>query len=227
MILLMTFDSKLTFEKHLRSVSRAASQRLGILRKSLRVFHESTVEYCSAVWCSAADTHLKLLDREIKGTRFLTEGMFECYITHRRSVAVLWMLYKIRCNLKHPHNGAVPGPYAPVRATPGALVVFRYSYEPPRCRTSQYSRTLIYFPLSVPLERSYWPCTRWCVTGGFQEQGQCLFIDRSCSISTMVFNYFSISILSVYRLVLLLWGWGLRTDGMYITHSQPSTADLF
>ena len=33
-ILGVTFDSKLTFEKHLRSVSRAASQRLGILRKS-------------------------------------------------------------------------------------------------------------------------------------------------------------------------------------------------
>ena len=30
-ILGVTFDSKLTFEKHLRSVSRAASQRLGIL----------------------------------------------------------------------------------------------------------------------------------------------------------------------------------------------------
>ena len=33
-ILGVTFDSKITFEKHLRSVSRAASQRLGILRKS-------------------------------------------------------------------------------------------------------------------------------------------------------------------------------------------------
>ena len=30
----VTFDSKMTFEKHLRSVSRAASQRLGILTKS-------------------------------------------------------------------------------------------------------------------------------------------------------------------------------------------------
>ena len=28
------FDSKMTFEKHLHSVSRAASQRLGILRNS-------------------------------------------------------------------------------------------------------------------------------------------------------------------------------------------------
>ena len=33
-ILGVTFDSNMTFEKHLRSVSRAASQRLGILRKS-------------------------------------------------------------------------------------------------------------------------------------------------------------------------------------------------
>ena len=33
-ILGVTFDSKMTSEKHLRSVSEAASQRLGILRKS-------------------------------------------------------------------------------------------------------------------------------------------------------------------------------------------------
>ena len=68
-ILGVTFDSKMTFKKHLRSVSRAALQRLGILRKSWRVFHDGSrlrrcvrsfvlpvLEYCSAVWCSAADT---------------------------------------------------------------------------------------------------------------------------------------------------------------------------
>ena len=33
-ILGVAFDSKMTFEKHPRSVSRAASQRLGILKKS-------------------------------------------------------------------------------------------------------------------------------------------------------------------------------------------------
>ena len=76
-ILGVTFDSKITFEKHLRSVSRAASQKLGILRNSWRVFHDrsllgrcfrgfvlSVLEDCSAVWCSAADTHLNLLDSE-------------------------------------------------------------------------------------------------------------------------------------------------------------------
>ena len=46
-ILGVTFDSKLTFEKHLRLVSRAASQRLGILRKSWRVIHDrSLLERC-------------------------------------------------------------------------------------------------------------------------------------------------------------------------------------
>ena len=81
----MTFVSKLTFEMHLPLASRAASQRLGILRKSWRVFHDKSLfgrcfpgfvlpvlEYCSAVWCSAADTHLKLLDRAVSGVRFLT-----------------------------------------------------------------------------------------------------------------------------------------------------------
>ena len=32
------------------------------------------LEYCSAVWYSAADKHLKLLDRAISGARFLTGG---------------------------------------------------------------------------------------------------------------------------------------------------------
>ena len=125
-ILGVAFDSKMTFEKHLRSVSRAASQRLGILRKSWRVFHVRSLlgrcfqgfvlpglGYCSAVWCSAADTHLKLLDRAVTGARFLTGGVFECDISYHQSVAVLCMLYKIRCNPMHPLNGALPGPYVP------------------------------------------------------------------------------------------------------------------
>ena len=75
----MMFDAKMTFEKHLRSVFIAAAQRLGIIRKSWRVFHDRSLllrsfwsfvlpvlEYCSAVWCSVADSHLKLLDRVVR-----------------------------------------------------------------------------------------------------------------------------------------------------------------
>ena len=161
-ILELTFYLKMTFEKHLRSISRAASQRLRILRKSWRVFHDRSLlgrwfrgfvlpvlEYCSAVWCSAADTHLKLLDGAFSSARFLTGGVFECDVSHRRSVAVLCMLYKIRCNQVHPLNGALPGPYVPVLVTRGSLVAHRYTYAPPRCRTLQYRRNLIRFSVSL------------------------------------------------------------------------------
>ena len=107
-ILGVTLASKVTSEKHLRSVSRAASQSLAILKKSWRIFHVRSLlgscflcfvlpvlEYCSVVWCSAADTHLKLLDRVVSGDRFLTEGVFECDIAHRQFVAVLCKLYTI------------------------------------------------------------------------------------------------------------------------------------
>ena len=52
-----------------------------------------------------------------------------------------------------------------------------------------------------------------------------LYYPNCCSIPTIVFNSLSLSLLSAYRLV--LWGWGLRTDRVYITLSQPCTADLF
>ena len=72
-ILGVIFESRMTFasRKHPRSVSRTASQILGVLRKFWRVFLDRSLlgrccrgfvllvlKYCSAVWCSAADTHL-------------------------------------------------------------------------------------------------------------------------------------------------------------------------
>ena len=82
-ILAVTFDGKMTFEKHLRSVSSAAAQTLG-MRKSWQVFQDRSLllryfwsfvllvlEYCSAVWCSVAESHLKLLDRVVRSAGFL------------------------------------------------------------------------------------------------------------------------------------------------------------
>ena len=68
-------------------------------------------------------------------------------IAHRRSVAVLCMLYKIRCNSMHPINGALPVPYVLVRVTCGALFAYWYTYAAPRCRTPQCHK--IYIPFSV------------------------------------------------------------------------------
>ena len=76
---------------------------------------------------------LKESDRAVGAARFLTGGVFECDIAHRRSVAVLCMLYKIRCNPIHPLNDALPGPYVPVRVTCSAQVAHRFAYaHPPR-----------------------------------------------------------------------------------------------
>ena len=104
------------------------------------------VLFCRLV--SAADAHLRLLDRVVSGASFLTEGVFECDLALRRSVAVLCMLYKIRCYPMHPLCGALPVPYVPVWVTRGAIA-HRFTYAPPRCRTSQYRPTFI--PLSVSL----------------------------------------------------------------------------
>ena len=107
------------------------------------------MEYCSAVWCSAADTHISLLDRVVSVASFLTGGVFECDLAHRRSVAVLCMLYKIKCNPMHSLYGALPVPYVPVWVTRGAVIAHLYTYAPHRCRTSKFRRTFI--PLSVSL----------------------------------------------------------------------------
>ena len=109
------------------------------------------VLFCSG--CLAADTHIKLLDRAVSGALFLTGGVFECDIAHRRSDAVLCMLNKIRCNPMHPLNDALPGQYVPVHVTrgcPGRTSVYL-------CVTSLQNLAVTQnfcFPLSVPLERS-------------------------------------------------------------------------
>ena len=77
----------------------------------------STVLQCGG----RLSTHLKLLDRAVSGARFHTGGVFECAIAHRLSVAVLCMLYKIRCNPMHPFNDELPGPYVPLRVKRGVL----------------------------------------------------------------------------------------------------------
>ena len=80
---------------------------------------------------------------------FLAGGVLNCNLSHRRSVAVLCMLYKIRCNPMHPLCGALPVPYVRGRVTRGTLIAHRYTYAPLRCRTLQYRR--IFIPLSVSL----------------------------------------------------------------------------
>ena len=104
------------------------------------------MEYCSTGWCSAADAHLRQLDRIVSGASFLTGFVLGCDLAHRRSVAVLCMLYKIRCNDDVPSlrcsSCAVCAGEINTRA-------HRFTYAPPRCRKSQCRRTFILWSVSL------------------------------------------------------------------------------
>ena len=46
------------------------SRRASLIEICFRNFVLRVLEYCSAVWCSAADTHHKLQDRVVSGASF-------------------------------------------------------------------------------------------------------------------------------------------------------------
>ena len=123
---------------------------------------------------SATDTHLRLLDRPVSGASFLTGvclsvilhivDLWQYYVCCTRSgvtrctlLMVLFLCHMCRCGLH-------------------AALAHRYTYAPPRCRTSQYSRTFILFSVFLWKDFSDPVFDAWCGTGGFQEQGQLIFI---------------------------------------------------
>ena len=109
------------------------------------------LEYWSAVWCPAAHTHLKQLDRVVSGASFLTGRVFKYNLAHRRSVAVVCMLYKIRCNPFYPLYGALPVPYVPVRVIHGDVMVI----HGPAIQNLAVQQGF-YSIFSISMERSKW-----------------------------------------------------------------------
>ena len=180
------------------------------MKKSWEVFHDRLLlgrcftgsvlpilEYCSA------DTHLKLLDSVVSGESFLTEGMSECDLAHRRYVAVL---RHRKCTIKRVQRVCctISGL---TRCTlfmvlflcrmcrcglHAALIAHRFTYAPPRCRTSWYRRT--FFPLSVSLWNDLGgPAFDGVGLAGFKSRANCLFIDLAARslLSPAVFPFSS------------------------------------
>ena len=163
------------------------------------------------------------MDRVVTGACILAGGVLNCNLSHRRSVAVLCMLYKIRCNPKHPLCGALLVPYVPVRVQRRALIAHRYTImrlpaaEPDSIAgllfPSQYlSGTIWLTPYSMVWD---WRVSR---------AGPMPFYWPRCSL-LFCLQLFSISLLFLYRLV--VWCWGLRTDRVSISLSRPCIANLF
>ena len=100
------------------------------LGKRFRGFVLLVLEYCFAVSCSAADTHLKLLGHVVSSARFLTAGVFECEL----HIVDLWPYYV--CCIRSCVSQCT-------------LVIVLYlsrmclvsTNAPPRCMTSQYRIT--------------------------------------------------------------------------------------
>ena len=154
-ILGVILDSKFTFEKHIRSVSSSIAQKIGILRKSFKIFGDQSVlkncfnsfilpcfEYCSPVWSSAADSHLKLLDRNLNAIKFLIPDL-RTNLWHRRSISSLCMLYKIYHNPEHPMHSDLPNLYRPLRNTRNAVNSNSLAFSFVRFNTAQFSRSFI------------------------------------------------------------------------------------
>ena len=123
-------DTKLTFENHIRSIVSRFSQKIGLMRRAWRVFGSVDVlrscfssflllllEYCSPVWLSAADCHLRLLDGVSRRTAFMLEGVVLCNLSHRRGVAALCIFFKIYFREDHSLGIFLPEVFVPVRAT--------------------------------------------------------------------------------------------------------------
>lgn len=154
-ILGVIFDSKFTFEQHVRSVSSGVAQKIGLLRKSYKIFGDLSVlrkcfnafilpclEYCSPAWSSAAASHLKLLDSNVRACKFLIPDL-KIDLWHRRLVSSLCMLYKISHNPKHPLNSELPNLFQPARTTRYASNANSQAFSVGRCNTSQYMRCFI------------------------------------------------------------------------------------
>ena len=99
-ILGVKFDSKLTFEDHVRSIVSRVSQRIGILMLVKRIFVDTSVllrcyfafvlpvlEYCSQLWGSAAEFHLQLLARPV----YLVARLCPIGVSCRCVIDVVWL----------------------------------------------------------------------------------------------------------------------------------------
>ena len=104
--------------------------------------------------------------------------------------------------------------------TRGAVIAHRCTYTPPRCSSAGLLLFFCQYLCGTILVTPYSMVWDWQV----QEQGQCLFYWPCCSLTFCLLQFF-LSCFSFYGLV--LWGWGLRTDRVLITLSQPCTAYLF
>ena len=152
----VTFDQKLIFERHIRSLVSSASRKIGLMRKAYSIFSDVSIsrrcfncfvlphlEYCATVWSSAAASYIRLVDKVLNTGQFLCDSKPLCDLGHRRNVSTVCMLYKIRSNPSHPLHTCVPGQYVPARNTRLASSLHSHTLQMVNCLTSQFQRCFL------------------------------------------------------------------------------------
>ena len=153
-ILGVTFDSKMTFERHIVNVTSSAARSMGIVRRASKIFGTqevlttcfrsyclSRLEYCAPCWWSSAEMHLGLLDGVVRRGERLC-GRRLCDLEHRRHVSCLCMLYKIYNNPDNVLRDALV-PAQPARVTRASSSAHAHQFKPVRCKTKQFKRCFI------------------------------------------------------------------------------------
>ena len=117
------------------------------MRKSWQVFHDWSILliYLGAMFSLSLGISQQCgaqLPIHTLNIFFLDGGVLECNFAPRRTVAALFVLFKIKSDLMHPLSGASPLLYVPASVTHGALVAHRHSFASHLCSTSQYLGTV-------------------------------------------------------------------------------------
>ena len=92
---------------------------------------------------SAATSHLSLLDCVVGQFSRLSGGSVSCDFWHRRKVVSLCVFLKIDNLVDHPVRGLFPAQYVLRRPTRGALAAHSRTFEMPRSRNGQFSRSFV------------------------------------------------------------------------------------
>ena len=90
----------------------------------------------------ASDSHLKLLDKNLRACKFLIPNLTISLQRHC-FISSLCMPYRIFHNLSNPLHSELPNLFRPRRVTRGSLNINSLSFSPMRFHTSQDSRCFI------------------------------------------------------------------------------------
>ena len=100
------------------------------------------LEYCFPEWISVADSHIQLLERQVRSGENLCPDQGFLSLSHRLQVTGLFILYYLYSN---PNHCLLMLPYAStrVRHTRAAVTVPPLEFDVSKCKTSQFARCFL------------------------------------------------------------------------------------